>query len=152
MRTQVQRSAVRFLSGTVRNRVVFKPQPGFRQHNSLWLSPLKINEWKHERMNECMHENYALCWSCTPPGRTSKSYLGAMCTLNKPRTARGDTHLGRRGNVWHGRTQKSGRESGLLLLLGPYLNFWHIQTHFPSPFSFRNQPPGHIPEMPLKPP
>ena len=36
----------------------------------------------------------------------------------------------------------------LSVLLGPLLNFWYIQTHFPSLF-FRNQQPGHIPEMPL---
>lgn len=37
----------------------------------------------------------------------------------------------------------------LSVLLGTLLNFWYIQTHFPSLFSFRNQQHGHIPEMPL---
>lgn len=52
LRTQVQRSIMKFLSDTARNREKFKPQPSFIEHISLLLSTKK--KWMKESMSEWM--------------------------------------------------------------------------------------------------
>lgn len=44
-----------------KNGVGFKPKPDFGRYHSLCFSPLKMNEWKHEWMNEITSEWMSKC-------------------------------------------------------------------------------------------